>query len=332
MGVRLPPEYQEVEYIESTGTQYINTGIQGSNNNDITAKFSAVQASLSNGNVVSASPETPGTYGGRTQFRYAENVFCGWGAGYQNNIATVVDEDVHTLRMNKNTFKLDGNTIYTPISTTFNRTVALHLFCTYVYSSGAIAPANFAVGLRIHQFAINNNGSNQPVINLIPCYRKSDNKTGMYDFASGEFLTNAGTGEFLVGPDVIDSISPWLMGRRRLLMQTAEHWTYVLTQKYSAGSAKLKPKLIQITEGQTVVIAWGGCSSFGFTPRVWALKDGAKFNETNSDDLATKYLSADGEHTYTVKTSGGLVLAGLNTTGTVSAYLYQGDYVKARIT
>jgi hypothetical protein len=40
-------------------------------------------------------------------------------------------------------------------------------------------------------------------MHLIPCYRKADNVAGMYDLFSGEFYTNAGTGEFIIGPDVI---------------------------------------------------------------------------------------------------------------------------------
>ena len=36
--VSLPSEYQQVEYIESTGTQYINTGIFASENNSFEAK------------------------------------------------------------------------------------------------------------------------------------------------------------------------------------------------------------------------------------------------------------------------------------------------------
>ena len=124
-----------------------------------------------------------------------------------------------------------------------------------------------------------------------------------------------------------------MMLRRRAVMQMpTEHWDYVLTEKYEAGGARLKPELISITAGQTITIAWGGCSSFGYTPRVWALKDDAAFVETNNKDLVTKNLPVDGERTYTVKTSGNLVLAGLNVTGTVKSYLYQGDYVKARIT
>jgi len=33
-----------------------------------------------------------------------------------------------------------------------------------------------------------------------PCYRKSDNKPGMYDLTNGVFYTNAGSGEFIYGP------------------------------------------------------------------------------------------------------------------------------------
>ena len=38
--------------------------------------------------------------------------------------------------------------------------------------------------------------------NLVPCYRKSDNKLGLYDIVNGKFYTNQGTGEFTAGPDV----------------------------------------------------------------------------------------------------------------------------------
>ncbi len=37
----------------------------------------------------------------------------------------------------------------------------------------------------------------------IPCYRKADNVAGMYDIVNNVFYTNAGTGKFTVGPDVI---------------------------------------------------------------------------------------------------------------------------------
>lgn len=40
------------------------------------------------------------------------------------------------------------------------------------------------------------------LVEVVPCYRKSDGKIGMYDLVSGQFLVNAGDGAFLKGADV----------------------------------------------------------------------------------------------------------------------------------
>jgi hypothetical protein len=37
---------------------------------------------------------------------------------------------------------------------------------------------------------------------FIPCYRKTDNKPGMFDLVSEQFFTNSGTGEFEIGGNV----------------------------------------------------------------------------------------------------------------------------------
>lgn len=44
--------------------------------------------------------------------------------------------------------------------------------------------------------------SGVPLLELIPCYRKSDGVIGMYDTVGKRFLTNAGTGSFTKGADV----------------------------------------------------------------------------------------------------------------------------------
>ena len=46
------------------------------------------------------------------------------------------------------------------------------------------------------------NSSNAVIMDLYPCYRKSDNTPGFWDTVSKQFLTNAGSGSFSVGPDV----------------------------------------------------------------------------------------------------------------------------------
>lgn len=50
---------------------------------------------------------------------------------------------------------------------------------------------------RIYSFSLEKDDSE--VLNLVPCYRDSDNKPGMYDLISNTFLTNSGGGEFTWG-------------------------------------------------------------------------------------------------------------------------------------
>ena len=38
--------------------------------------------------------------------------------------------------------------------------------------------------------------------NMIPCYRISDNKTGMYDIVNDKFMECKGTGQFTLGPNL----------------------------------------------------------------------------------------------------------------------------------
>lgn len=54
---------------------------------------------------------------------------------------------------------------------------------------------------RIRYFYIDNEFGDK-IMELIPCYRKSDLVAGMYDLVNNVFYTNVGTGEFIVGPDV----------------------------------------------------------------------------------------------------------------------------------
>ena len=41
------------------------------------------------------------------------------------------------------------------------------------------------------------------IIHLVPCYRKQDNKPGVYDIVTKQFLTNGGSdADFGLGPDI----------------------------------------------------------------------------------------------------------------------------------
>ena len=54
--------------------------------------------------------------------------------------------------------------------------------------------------MKLYTLNISANGNH--IIDLVPCYRKSDDEIGMYDLVRKQFYTNAGTETFLKGADV----------------------------------------------------------------------------------------------------------------------------------
>ena len=218
MGVRLPSEYQEVEYLESTGVEYIDTEIIA---DDTTGFFidgrKKIGTSTDDVIIGSRSGTNSRFWADIGRISVQNNRFLlGWNGYHNTNI------DIGTNRFS--------------ISVNYNNDRKVYVNgVENAVGTNALTNPLYVQTASIYLFAANNQGSASGPINgqifvcritrgsvlsadFIPCYRKSDSKPGMYDLVSGEFFTNQGTGEFLVGNDVIDSISPWLMARRRALM------------------------------------------------------------------------------------------------------------------
>lgn len=206
---RLPWGYQEVEYLEkaltanNTADVYIDTGILTSNNIDYDFQGQAL-----------GSNETVTFFGGREAFQKNSNEVVytlhhrtlptGAQFRYGNKAgATGVFAESPAINVNDvKHYKKDGTTFIcndsstTAVNQTFsyNRTITLF---DVNQKAGLVGNAG---GSRIYYFKLFDNGD--LVRDYIPCYRKSDSKPGMYDLVSRTFFTNAGTGEFIVGPDV----------------------------------------------------------------------------------------------------------------------------------
>ncbi|MBR6838038.1 MAG: hypothetical protein IKM94_00510, partial [Alphaproteobacteria bacterium] len=103
----------------------------------------------------------------------------------------------HIFEADKNAFKIDGDTVYTPSSTSFSGDKTMVVFASRD-SNGVTTRSKE----KIYFFKIYNNGT--LVLDLIPA-KNSSGVVGMYDTVSGAFFTNAGTGTFTAGPVVLDS-------------------------------------------------------------------------------------------------------------------------------
>ena len=201
-GVRvgLPDEYQEVEYIESTGTQYIDTGIT-LGTNDFVILFNFEQTKRTSG-------EQPITSIWTSDYNYW-NLFIR-SVSSDKSVLDVYTSAHHmlstevnlnekytvSLTRNENSWELtqgDSTISWTYSSSKINNTT-LKLFKRGDLSTGH--------STKIKMYSFKMTISNTRTLNLIPCYRKSDDEIGMYDTVSKQFFTNQGTDTFLKGDDV----------------------------------------------------------------------------------------------------------------------------------
>lgn len=197
---RLPKEYQEVEYLKSTGTQYMNLGFMPQRDLRYELEFRC--------KMTSSIPSTPyhiagvnQIYGGSTnRFYPLWATGTSWGIGYGDNIT--IDEAPPTgfnnykviLAPGGQSITLNGILVKNATATlkqNVNVAVTLFAFCN---------PEKRATAWTISSFSVSINGT--PFLDLIPCYRKSDNKPGMLDMVSLTFFTNSGSGEFILGPEI----------------------------------------------------------------------------------------------------------------------------------
>ena len=191
---KLPSEYQEVEYIESTGTQYIDTGYKANNNSSVEIEVSDMVI----------NDQYVAIFGAResnlNQFWvfFTQNTHI-IKARYNNQTSTGVPINNYTkINLDKNKFFVNDELKFEFEKQDFSCNYDLYLFC--VNNLDSVQYLNNSV--RIYSCKIYDN--NNLVRDFVPCYRKSDNVIGMYDLANNIFYTNSGTGDFLKGADISD--------------------------------------------------------------------------------------------------------------------------------
>ena len=202
-GTEIPDAYQQVEYIQGTGTQYIDTKYPIHMNWKYTITFQQTdtgtyrswgafnQSSYIGPNAsltyVSGSP-------GKFVIRW-ETV-----ANSQRYVELGnIDTSKHTVVINNGAISFDGVSKGTSAghSSSFVSTVNAYLF---TINPGNTTPSATLKG-KIYYYEVRDNNNNL-VQKLIPCYRKLDNVIGMYDVVNGTFHTNIGSGNFTKGSNV----------------------------------------------------------------------------------------------------------------------------------
>ena len=190
----LPAAYTELEYIESSGTQYIDTNYYP-NSDDLFEMKIRFNADTAQQRVFCSRINDGKKMIFEVYANGSKNFACNITTNSETNrafsptVAVATGVDYVLNRTGNFTYSLNG-TSYSVLSYTYTSTdytEPLHLFGgSYIVSLGG---KNF--NGRFYYFKVPNK------IHLVPAKRNSDNAIGMYDKVSGTFFTNAGTGEFI---------------------------------------------------------------------------------------------------------------------------------------
>lgn len=190
---RLPDDYQEVEYLMSTGTQYIDTGLRF----DTSDYHYIVDCTIDN-------------YNGNQMF--GMKVSYDHGVDVYNGVYQLMDSNYYVYDTTipagqRATFTIDRptKTIYADsenihdshtFSGDFSPSGSVYKVVLFAcWSSWSDALSACGIG-KIYSFRFFKGG--MLVIDLVPCIRIEDEKPGMYDLVTDTFYTNQGTGEFIV--------------------------------------------------------------------------------------------------------------------------------------
>lgn len=191
---KVPIEYLRVEYVEGSGTQYIDTGIECTS--DLVVRFGF--SYKGNGNLAICggidTRRAPVYFrhhctpdGGKFGYWLYNSDYSG--AGLINPLAEANVKHDAFIDPVKGSAKFDGATfMFDPLDSGLSTTKSYGILGR-IANNGTIQ----SKASRFYYFKFYRD--NKLIGNFVPCIRILDNELGMYNFVDKQFYTNAGTGE-----------------------------------------------------------------------------------------------------------------------------------------
>ena len=190
-GPILPNGYTQVEYIQSSGTQYIDTGFKPNQDTRVVTKFDMIQTDT-------AWRKLWGSGSGSYNLDFA---LWNYGTiklqsyyGTKNNTAVPITSMSLNVDANKNIWEYSGETI------TFDKNNFTCAYSMYIFNVNKDDNSQYFPGMmKLYLFKIYDN--DVLVRDFIPCKNPSG-VIGLYDLVNNQFYQNAGSGTFIAGPEI----------------------------------------------------------------------------------------------------------------------------------
>lgn len=188
-----PSEYIKLNYIQSTGRQYIDTEFIPDNNTSVEIQFLF--------NVVGDGQNRGvfGTRAGATSNSFSiiasntAQLYTGYGTTNTNTNRRFEKDTMYVVKKEKNITIMNGETVITANLQTFTCPYSLALFSI----KNASEIPSFYSTMTLYYCKIWDGDT--LVRDFIPCQRISDSTVGLYDKVYGVFYENKGNGDFLGG-------------------------------------------------------------------------------------------------------------------------------------
>lgn len=185
----LPSGYTQIAYLQSTGTQYIDSGVKGDSDVRVTADFE-ITAFGSGTTFIFGAQGTDSiryTLGMTSAGAFRSDFGTAMTSGSAASLNTRYSAD-----KNGNVCTVGGQTL-TSAAATFTGTTNIYLF------GRSYSPVSCS---KIKMYRCKMYKAGTLIRDFVPC-KNPDGVAGLYDIVNGTFYTNQGSGTFTAGADIV---------------------------------------------------------------------------------------------------------------------------------
>lgn len=321
----LPAGYKRLEYIESNGTQHVDTGFKPNNNTRVVMDFKPTEA-YSSMNAYFGARDTSTSSTAPNQYVLWNNGAKALRSDYFKTNVSLTIENLLTRKIadkNKNVTTVDG------VSATNTANTGQCSYNMLLFAVNNAGTPDFKTKIQLYSCQIYDNDT--LVRNFLPCENASG-VVGLYDTVGGAFYDNDGTGSFVAGPE-------WSFTELEYIESTGAQW--IGTGLLPNGNTRLLLEIEVTTPGTSFLFGSRHNSSANSTSNSFSMPqiDGASLRtDYGSSEAAISVsplqrlaIDKDKNNTtvngitvtspvQTFQSSYELVLFAINTANTKSAY------------
>lgn len=189
--MRLPTGYTELEYIQSDGAQYINTGFKPNNNTRV--KMDSQLKSKPSGNTA--------LFGSRTVANNKNYAMLFISSAFRSDYNNVYNQTWSVSAITRQVYdKNKETTIIDGTAKSYSNSAFQTDYTMTLFAINAAGTVQWHASMILYSCQIYDD--NALIRDFIPC-SNSSGIIGLYDLINSKFYANAGTGAFTAGPEVV---------------------------------------------------------------------------------------------------------------------------------